>query len=76
MRGRGGERRWLDDWRASEVVVEDGFAVGLENGLGRHAVFTSARYVSRALNSSTEYLKVCSVLDWEMRLAFALMAWT
>ena len=31
-----GERGWLDDGRAGEVIVEDGLAVGLEYGLGRH----------------------------------------
>lgn len=31
-----GERSGLDDGRASEVVVEDGLAVGLEDGLGGH----------------------------------------
>lgn len=34
--GRGGQRSGLDDGSASEVVVEDGLAVGLEDGLGGH----------------------------------------
>lgn len=32
------QRSGLDDWSASEVVVEDGLAVGLEDGFGRHRV--------------------------------------
>ena len=36
MCGRGGQRGGLDDGGAGEVVVEDGLAVGLENGLGGH----------------------------------------
>jgi hypothetical protein len=34
--GRGGQRSGLDDGSAGEVVVEDGLAVGLEDGFGRH----------------------------------------
>lgn len=34
-----GERSGLDDGRASEVVVEDGLAVGLEDGLCGHCVW-------------------------------------
>jgi hypothetical protein len=34
--GRGRERAGLDDGGASEVVVEDGLAIGLENRLGGH----------------------------------------
>jgi hypothetical protein len=34
--GRGGQRRGLDDGGAGEVVVEDGLAVGLEDGFGGH----------------------------------------
>lgn len=34
--GGGRERSRLDDGSASEVVVEDGLSVGLENGLSRH----------------------------------------
>lgn len=30
------ERSWLDDWCSREVVVEDGLAVGLEDGFGGH----------------------------------------
>jgi hypothetical protein len=33
---RCGERSGLDDGGAGEVVVEDGLAVGLEDGFGRH----------------------------------------
>ena len=36
MGGGGRERSWLDDWSASEVVVEDGLSVSLENGFGGH----------------------------------------
>ena len=32
--GLGRQRSGLDDWGAGEVVVEDGLAVGLEDGLG------------------------------------------
>lgn len=34
--GGGRERSRLDDGSASEVVIEDGLSVGLENGLSRH----------------------------------------
>lgn len=36
--GGGRERSRLDDGSASEVVVEDGLSIGLENGLGGHCV--------------------------------------
>lgn len=36
MGGRGRQRRRLDNGSASEMVVEDGLAVSLENGFGRH----------------------------------------
>lgn len=36
MSGRGWQRRGLDNGSASEMVVEDGLAVSLENGFGRH----------------------------------------
>lgn len=35
--GGDGKRRGLDDGSAGEVVVEDGLAVGLEDGLGGHS---------------------------------------
>ena len=36
VRCRLGERAGLDHWRTSEVVVDDGLAVGLGNRLGGH----------------------------------------
>ena len=36
MGGGGRERSRLDDGSASEVVVEDGLSVSLENGFGGH----------------------------------------
>jgi len=36
---RGRKRARLDDWGAREVVVEDGLAIGLKNGLCGHYGF-------------------------------------
>lgn len=38
MGGWTGERRGFDDWRAGEMVVEDGLAVGFEDGFGGHVL--------------------------------------
>jgi len=39
VRSSGSEGSRLDDGCASEVVVEDGLAVGLENRFGRHELW-------------------------------------
>lgn len=44
-----GERSGLDDGSASEVVVEDGLAVGLEDGLGGHCVMCGGGGLQREL---------------------------
>lgn len=42
MGGRGRKRRRLDDGGTSEVVVEDGLAISLEDGFGGHIVWSSS----------------------------------
>jgi hypothetical protein len=37
VRGSFWKGRWLDDWSTCEVVVENGFAISLEDGFSRHS---------------------------------------
>jgi hypothetical protein len=57
----GGERRGLDHGRASEVVVEDGLAVGLEDRLCGHCVWCGSGGLESCEGAD------CKQLQWQER---------